>query len=286
MKKTGGFKKRAAIAVLALLSTGVINSQSKGSISSGQFKVSGNCEMCKKTIEEAAAIKGVRKAEWNKETQILSVEYNGAVTEPREVLRKVAYAGYDNEQYLAPDKAYEALKTCCRYERTATSIRASNFTERPTSEKMNAAVPDQEKEDSLVKVYESYFLIKDALVKGDAASASQAATIMLNRLNNIEMNKMKKNEHEMFMKLQKQWTEQASTIALTKKIEKQRKIFSALSETTYRMMKTKQPPYEVFVDHCPMYGNGANWLSKEKQIKNPYYGSSMLSCGKVTETIR
>jgi hypothetical protein len=33
-------------------------------------------------------------------------------------------------------------------------------------------------------------------------------------------------------------------------------------------------------------GKGANWLSKENAIKNPYYGSSMLSCGKTTETIK
>lgn len=30
---------------------------------------------------------------------------------------------------------------------------------------------------------------------------------------------------------------------------------------------------------------GANWLSKENNIKNPCFGSKMLSCGKVVETI-
>jgi hypothetical protein len=33
-------------------------------------------------------------------------------------------------------------------------------------------------------------------------------------------------------------------------------------------------------------GKGANWLSKEILIKNPYYGSQMLSCGKTVETIK
>jgi hypothetical protein len=28
-----------------------------------------------------------------------------------------------------------------------------------------------------------------------------------------------------------------------------------------------------------------HWLSSEKAIKNPYYGSAMLTCGEVTETI-
>ena len=33
-------------------------------------------------------------------------------------------------------------------------------------------------------------------------------------------------------------------------------------------------------------GKGANWLSKENKVQNPYYGSVMLTCGKVVETIK
>lgn len=33
-------------------------------------------------------------------------------------------------------------------------------------------------------------------------------------------------------------------------------------------------------------GKGANWLSKENVIKNPYYGSEMLHCGKTVEIIK
>jgi Cu(I)/Ag(I) efflux system membrane fusion protein len=31
---------------------------------------------------------------------------------------------------------------------------------------------------------------------------------------------------------------------------------------------------------------GADWLSTEESIKNPYYGQSMLTCGEVTDTIK
>ncbi len=42
-----------------------------------------------------------------------------------------------------------------------------------------------------------------------------------------------------------------------------------------------------YVQHCPMADDdrGANWLSKEKQIRNPYFGASMLMCGEVTKTL-
>ena len=41
----------------------------------------------------------------------------------------------------------------------------------------------------------------------------------------------------------------------------------------------------VYLDHCPMYEGGADWLSRDKAIRNPYYGSQMLTCGSVKETI-
>jgi Cu(I)/Ag(I) efflux system membrane fusion protein len=30
---------------------------------------------------------------------------------------------------------------------------------------------------------------------------------------------------------------------------------------------------------------GADWLSKEEQVQNPYFGDQMLTCGTVQETI-
>jgi Cu(I)/Ag(I) efflux system membrane fusion protein len=43
----------------------------------------------------------------------------------------------------------------------------------------------------------------------------------------------------------------------------------------------------IYIQHCPMADSnkGADWLSKEKEIRNPYFGASMLKCGEVTKTI-
>lgn len=42
----------------------------------------------------------------------------------------------------------------------------------------------------------------------------------------------------------------------------------------------------VYKQYCPMAFNndGASWLSAESVIRNPYFGSKMLNCGKITET--
>jgi hypothetical protein len=38
---------------------------------------------------------------------------------------------------------------------------------------------------------------------------------------------------------------------------------------------------KLYLDHCPMYndGKGATWISATREIRNPYYGAAMLSCG-------
>ena len=39
--------------------------------------------------------------------------------------------------------------------------------------------------------------------------------------------------------------------------------------------------------HCPMaFANtGADWFQKGDEIRNPYYGASMLRCGRVVEVL-
>lgn len=43
----------------------------------------------------------------------------------------------------------------------------------------------------------------------------------------------------------------------------------------------------LYVVHCPMAdGNkGGDWLSEKNEVRNPYFGSSMLGCGDVTDTL-
>ena len=42
-----------------------------------------------------------------------------------------------------------------------------------------------------------------------------------------------------------------------------------------------------YVQHCPMaFDNaGANWLSEESAIRNPYFGDAMLTCGSTIDTL-
>lgn len=82
------------------------------------FKVYGNCGMCEKTIEGALkGVKGVEKADWNKETKMIEVVYHTHDISLDEIKKKITDVGYDTEEYRASEKVYNNLPGCCQYER-------------------------------------------------------------------------------------------------------------------------------------------------------------------------
>ena len=81
----------------------------------------------------------------------------------------------------------------------------------------------------------------------------------------------------------------ASGITNARDIESQRTAFSSLSNHFIELVrKSGLESGELFVDYCPMALNdkGANWLSNMKEIRNPYFGDKMLTCGEVKEVIK
>jgi Cu(I)/Ag(I) efflux system membrane fusion protein len=74
-----------------------------------------------------------------------------------------------------------------------------------------------------------------------------------------------------------------------KTIEEVRKAFQQVSEGMIALSKAFGPLGQTqYVQFCPMADNnkGANWLSKEEEIRNPYFGDAMLTCGEVKSTIK
>ncbi len=250
------------------------------------YKVAGNCEMCKSTIETAANKKGISSAEWDKDKKVMSLTYDSKQTTASDVLKRVAYAGYDNEQFLAPDDAYAKLPGCCHYERMKKDVPVTNTVHEPS--KGDAIVKEQAKASQLSKIYEQYFALKDALVKDDGNNASSKAIMLVKTIKDVDMKSMSSEEHSAWMKVEKDLLMHAEHIGETKDIAHQREHFSMLSENIYSLTKVFNLAETVYLQHCPMYndGKGADWLSRENAVKNPYYGSSMLTCGKTTETIK
>lgn len=81
--------------------------------------VSGNCSMCKKTIETAAKKAGATTANWDVDKKILLVSFNSASTNTAKIQQGIAAAGYDTRDVKADDNAYDKLHACCKYDRVA-----------------------------------------------------------------------------------------------------------------------------------------------------------------------
>lgn len=79
--------------------------------------VSGNCGMCKTTIEKAAKKAGATSAEWDTETKKLTLSFDSGSTNLGKIQQTIAEAGYDTRDAKATDAAYNKLHACCKYER-------------------------------------------------------------------------------------------------------------------------------------------------------------------------
>ena len=140
--------------------------------------------------------------------------------------------------------------------------------------------PDAPVNHPVKEFFDRYFNLKDALVQSDALSASIAARSFIAAVDHIEMNQLKPAEHQGFMKLMGSFRERANMIIRSDELSEQRPAFQALSESVYQFLKQSDYPQPVYLQRCPMYdrGKGANWLSTEKIVNNPYYGNAMLRC--------
>ena len=80
-----------------------------------KIKTSAVCGECKEKIETALAFeKGVKKADLDLKTQIVTVSYNPKKTTPEKLREAIANAGYDADEVKANSKEYEKLPACCK----------------------------------------------------------------------------------------------------------------------------------------------------------------------------
>ena len=86
-------------------------------VTTSTFKVWGNCEMCKETIESSLKVDGISKADWGTETKMIMVSYDTSKISLDQIQKNIASVGYENEKYKGDNKAYDGLPECCQYKR-------------------------------------------------------------------------------------------------------------------------------------------------------------------------
>lgn len=106
-------KTLLSLVIIVLIAVSTISAQEE-KVTETEFKVFGNCNMCKTRIEKAVKIDGVKYAKWNKNSKMLKVIFEAPATVDS-LQKKIAEVGHDTEKYKAKDDVYAALPKCCLY---------------------------------------------------------------------------------------------------------------------------------------------------------------------------
>ncbi len=106
-------KNLLSIAVMFLFFTTLTIAQDK--VAETEFKVFGNCNMCKNRIEKTLKIKEVKLAKWDKKSKVLKVAYLKDEITLDSLKHRLAEVGHDTDKFKAADSVYSKLPNCCFY---------------------------------------------------------------------------------------------------------------------------------------------------------------------------
>jgi len=152
------------------------------------------------------------------------------------------------------------------------------------------ATADAQSTASITEIVNNYLLLKNALTADNSEKAADAGKALEASFKGFNKANLNADQRKSFEEIADVAIEHGEHIGANGgNIGHQRGHFALLSKDIYDLVKAfgdaGQPLYQ---DFCPMYddGKGAIWLSETKDIKNPYYGKKMLTCGKMNEEIK
>jgi len=129
-----------------------------------------------------------------------------------------------------------------------------------------------------------YLSIKNALVADNTDEAAEAGGKLVAALHNFDVSDFSDAEQTELKDIIVNAKEQAEHISDTP-MEHQREHFKTLSKDVTDMVAITGTDKKLYEQFCPMYDKGSAWLSASNEVKNPYYGSKMVTCGKVQKEI-
>ena len=163
------------------------------------------------------------------------------------------------------------------------SMMNSNEINSEDVEVMKMELPERFQKD-FTSVLSFYFTLKDAFVGSDVEASKIAALQMKKEVQNLNISQLGAMETKHLTQISRM----LEAISENDQLENQRDHFIVLSENMIAIASNlNELENSVYVQHCPMANNnqGADWLSLTSEVKNPYYGDAMLSCGETTKTL-
>ena len=169
------------------------------------------------------------------------------------------------------------------------TVPVKTTTEKTTTEpvKETATTEASQATFSINTIVSNYLALKNALTKDDTKGAASAAKTLYATLIAVNVNSIDSNKKKEYLDIADDAKEHAEHIGENGgNIPHQREHFVLLSKDISDLIKTFGATQKLYQDYCPMAdeGKGAIWISEIKDIKNPYQGSKMLTCGSVKKT--
>lgn len=137
---------------------------------------------------------------------------------------------------------------------------------------------------SIDEIVTNYLSLKNALVKDDSNSAADAGKIFVETLSKVDMKSMSSDQMKSYMDIADDVKEHAEHIGSNGgNIAHQREHFVLLSKDINDLINIFGTKQKLYQDFCPMAdeNKGAIWISEIKEIKNPYLGAKMPTCGTI-----
>jgi Cu(I)/Ag(I) efflux system membrane fusion protein len=147
-----------------------------------------------------------------------------------------------------------------------------------SSKALPSISPDKSWITSLKATTSAYLSVSKALADDKPEEAIKAAPALASALSSLPEGDEKKTLQQALVAFQKE-----------KEVKALRKAFKPVSDSLIRLIRQHGIDHigNVYVIHCPMAlkGQGADWLSADPQVRNPYFGDAMYDCGSVTDTL-
>ncbi len=139
----------------------------------------------------------------------------------------------------------------------------------------------------LDKTVKAYLSLKDAFVASDTTQTTAKAGDLLQALNQTDTTSLSPEAIQKWSTHKTTLVRSVETIKASQKLEEQRVQFEDVSKTMYTLVNDFGTQTTLYKQYCPMAfdDKGAYWLSAQNEIKNPYFGDAMLTCGEVQETL-
>jgi Cu(I)/Ag(I) efflux system membrane fusion protein len=164
----------------------------------------------------------------------------------------------------------------------------SNVSESKVKNSKSVSISQKVKE-NLKPIFESYLEMKDALTNDNLEAAKKSGNNLLKSVENVNMALFTGESHNIWMGFSTELKTSLEHLGHFKTLEELRKAFLQVSNSIIKLETTFNPnDRPLYVLHCPMANNnkGADWLSTSKEVRNPYYGKSMLTCGEVSKELK